>query len=949
MNESAEMRALDLLNPKLKSVIRDLGYEKLLPIQEKAIPPILNGYNTLVISPTGSGKTEAALLPVTSMILDGGYASKGIKAIYITPLRSLNRDITYRVKKIVTSVGLTLLLRHGDTTAKGRKEFLENPPDFMITTPESLNLLMTIKERRYLWGEVSHIIIDEVQEVIDNKRGVELSLVLERLSALSKNKVQRIGLSATLSDKAKREASRLIGSDARIVEDYSGKRYSFSLSIIQDTNNFWKKSVEQIKSIIAETSGSLLIFTNTRAVAEKLSSELSRDVEGVAVHHGSLSRDVRERAESTFKQGKSRVLIATSSMELGVDIGKVDAVLQFMSPRQVIALLQRVGRAGHRIGDISRGTILTMGNLFEVLESGVIIANAKRKALEDLVMPKKSLDALAHQVVAMVVGGISNNATKIYSIVRRAYPFSTLSNRDLERVLMHLDAVGVIRYDEDSGEIRQTRRTRKYLYGVSMIPSEVVFSVYDISSNTRIGEVSERFVESTMLEQGKEKFRFTLAGKVWEVVDIDYEAEKIEAKPISIEEGSIPVWEGELIPVSFSVSKGVCSIITLGMLDRSKFEGLMAKWGVSREVARNLGGILEETEKVWGREVSFYKPVIENVNGSSILYVCLGSKGNFLLSLILSKLAENRVKLQINYIPYAIIFTSPSGVDGRLIEDAIERLKGLDGPEVVALAQDAVRNSFAYISRFLQVSKRLGVVDPSVKIPFQLGKKIVEAYSSSIVNEETIREIMYDKFDVESVLKFKEGVKEVSVVRLKAPSPITREVLSNPYLKRDLTSNLKELAIDYIIQGLKRNADSKEVLFLCISCGNVWVSSVKGLGLARCPRCKGMMISPMPNSDWGRNAVRLFKEWKSGKIKRLDKSSKKIIDEVMERARLYIDYASQGMGRYVIESLMTQGVGPRAAKRVIEAYIRGGEREFYKALLKAKEDYITYKKYWDSS
>jgi ATP-dependent Lhr-like helicase len=943
---------MEMLNPMLKNVINSLGYKNLLPIQEKAIPVILNGHHTLIVSPTGSGKTEAAFLPVVSQILNKKIEGdkEGIKAIYITPLRALNRDISYRIEKIVTGVGLSLLLRHGDSTVTQRKKFLENPPDFMITTPESLNLLLTVKDKRSLWEEVSYVIVDEIQELLDNKRGVELSLILERLDEISKNRIQRIGLSATLSEKGKLEAANLLayGRQVKIVEDYSIKKYDISMLIIKNNDNQWSSAVKCVLDVIEKNEGSLLIFTNTRAVAEKLSNEISKVYGNIAIHHGSLSRDVREKAEKMFREGKIKTLVATSSMELGIDIGKIDTVLQFMSPRQVIVLLQRVGRSGHKINDISKGIIVSMDNLFEILESGVIISRAERNNLEDLIIPKRSLDALSHQLVAVLVEGTSDNLSTALDIIKRAYPFSSITYDDLKMVIKHLDSVKVIRYNEDMENISQSKRTRRYLYGISMIPDEVSFSVYDISSNSRIGEVTERFVETAMLEEGKKNFRFTLGGKVWEVITIDYDSEKIEAKPIGIEEGSIPIWEGELIPVSYDVSREVCSLISLGMLNKNELELLLRKRKIPENAIDKISSILEGTRNIWKTELSIGEPIIENVNGSSILYACLGSKGNFLLALILSKIIESRIKVRIDYIPYAIIFTSPLGVDGELVKEAIMKFKLMEGPEILGLAQDAVKNSSVYISRFLQVSKRLGIIDPKVKIPFELGKKLIDIYRNTIVDEETIREITYDKFDIQSVLSFKENLKGVKVIKLNEPSPITNEVLTNPYLKKDLATNLKDLAIDYIIEGLRKNANNKEALFVCASCGETWSSKVKDLSnIVRCPKCKGMMIAPMPNTDWGKNAVDIFKKWKIKKIKKLDESEKKIVKEILDRASLYINYASQGLGHYVIESLMTQGVGPKATRKVIEAYMRGGDREFYKALLKAKEDYISYKKYWD--
>ncbi len=944
--------ALDSLNPRLRSAIRELGYSSLLPIQEKAIPVILSGSNTLVVSPTGSGKTEAAVFPVVSMMLDRFQPNDGvIKAIYVTPLRALNRDVMLRVSRIVKAAGFSIALRHGDSTSSIRRKFLESPPDFVITTPESLNLLLTIASRRDMWSGVSFVIVDEVQELIDNERGVELSVILERLSEASKQDIQRIGLSATLSESSKRQAARLLSSTkpVTIVEDNTARKYVIDLKVVNEGgSDDFDRAAQAIADVVESEKGSVLVFTNTRSVAEKLASLLAGKLGSnkVAVHHGSLSRKVREDSEAKFREGKLKALVATSSMELGIDIGLVNHVVQFMSPREVIAMVQRAGRSGHRFGGVSRATIVTFDNIFETLESASIARRAERGDLEDLAYPRNSLDVLAHQMVAMLVEGSANDVGGVYNIITRAAPFSQTSLDDVRRVAEHLDSVGIIRYDRETGQLRRYRRTLRYLYEVSMIPDEVNFKVYDITSNSQVGDVSERFVEVAMLTSNTSNFRFTLAGKVWEVVNIDYDEQRIDAKPVGEAEGAIPVWEGELIPVSAKVAKEVCSILSFSMMEPDRGAKLLADKGIDSNVASKLVSVLTKTYSAWGVPLTFFEPVVEESRGLSVLYTCLGSRGNLTLGLLISKALEPKMKVWFDYIPYAIVFSSHAGVPAAAVKEALLSLRHLEPPELLAMSQDAVRSTPLYVARFLQVARRLGVIEPDARVSLEQGRRIIDAYRNSVVDEETMREISFDKLDLAAVSEFLRGLRDVNVVSSKEPSPLMNEVLSNPYLRRELASNIKEVAMDYIIQGLRRSAQSKEVLFVCVSCGNTWRAKVSDLGrYVRCPKCGAIMIAPLPSSSWGEEAASKFVAWRKGTLKKPNKDEKKLIKEVQERAVLYASFAPQGLGNYVIEALMTNGVGPAAAKRALQQYLIGGEQSFYKALLKAKEDYLVYKQF----
>ena len=949
------------LHPRVRRAAEELGYTVLLPVQEKAIPVILSGSHTLIVAPTGSGKTEAALFPVLSLmwrLKEEGKLGGGVKTVYITPLRALNRDIVTRMRRLVESSGFSIEVRHGDTGQRLRRKFLEEPPDVAVTTPETLNLLLAATRDRSVWDSVRWVIVDEVHELLDSERGSELAVAIERLARRSRHRIQRIGLSATLSRKSIAEASRLIAGNRRVevVVDESLKEYDIRVSIVDEGEDYWGRAVERLAEIIRSERGSVLVFVNTRATAEKLAKELAGILgeDSVRVHHGSLARGVREEAERLFREGKVKVLVATSSMELGIDIGHVDLVVQFMSPRQVIAMTQRAGRAGHRLDRKSRAVIVTPGNLFEVMESAVIAFRASRGHLEDLKPHVKPLDALAHQLVALVVEGSASTLTEAAEILMSTQPFSTLSLEEIEEVAMHLDGVGVLRYNPETGELRQGRRSRSYLYRVSMIPDEVDYKVIDMVTGERVGDVSEKFIEYHALraEDKSKGLRFILAGRLWEAVEIDHEEAKVIVKPIAETDVLVPLWQGELIPVSYKVAREVCALLSLAMEDPETARGVLEARGVPGGWIDRIIGIAVETAKVWGGpHLSPTTPVIEDYGDYVVLYTCLGSRGNFALAVLLSALIEatSGLKPSFETIPYAIVMEYRSPWLGEIVAKALIEARSYTPPERAARTLDALRRSTAYMLRFLQVAKRMGVFDPDARVPSELLRRAARAYSGTVVERETLREMMHEKLDLEAVNSFLAEMRDPIVVKPPRPTPLAEEVFRNPYMRgRDVAVDLKVIAIEKLAKSKKARLENRKALLLCLKCGGAWEVTVKSMpeGPLYCKSCKSGLIAPLPSTEWGRQVLETYKKHLRGA--RLTREEKKLVSEAKDRALLYLTYAMQGMGKLVTEALMARGVGPSRARRILEAYIRGGEEAFYSEIIRAEEEYIATRKFWDN-
>jgi ATP-dependent Lhr-like helicase len=345
------MKAIEVLDPRVQACVKKRGFSSLSDAQKQAIPLIHDKKNIILIAPTGTGKTESAMFPVFDGLLSLP-AGGGFKAIYITPLRSLNRDILSRMEWWCSELGLRVGVRHGDTPMGERRKQALSPPDLLITTPETLQALFMGKVLRKHLAGVKYVIVDEIHELAGSKRGAQLAVALERLHVYAGN-FQRIGLSATVGN-PEDIATYFCGSrPCEIVQVPVAKHLDISVTYVGD--DFRHQSEVLARSL--KRDGSTLVFVNTRVTAEALGHALFNrgDVE---VHHGSLSKEVRIDAEERFKRGEIRTLICTSSMELGIDIGRVDHVIQFGSPREVARLVQRVGRAGHQLNTISRGTIL---------------------------------------------------------------------------------------------------------------------------------------------------------------------------------------------------------------------------------------------------------------------------------------------------------------------------------------------------------------------------------------------------------------------------------------------------------------------------------------------------------------------------------------------------------------------------------------------------------------
>src|SRR5881396_3705026 len=437
--------AFSLLSPPLNGLLQETGISAPTPPQAEAIPFIVQGENVLVIAPTGSGKTEAALLPlIDKMVQDENR--QGISLLYITPLRALNRDLLKRLQIWSAKLGFTVEVRHGDTPAADRRRMAGRPPDLLITTPETLQAVLPGKRMRQHLRHVKAVVVDEVHELAGDRRGVQLTVGLERLREARPEGFQRVGLSATVGNPE--EISRFLGGSepVRIVQIPLSKdtRYKIEYPPPGEEDQELARRLYTAPEAAArlalvadlvEAHDSTLIFVNSRVNAELLGSKFNMMDRKIMVHHGSLPREERVRAEEAFKGGEIKGLVCTSTLELGIDIGSVDLVVQYMSPRQVNSLVQRVGRSGHTLTRTSEGVLVAVSTE-DLLESVAVIELAKEGRLEETRVHTGALDVLAHQITGLLMdseGGVQLPDVK--RVIKRAFPYSQLEDAPIESVL----------------------------------------------------------------------------------------------------------------------------------------------------------------------------------------------------------------------------------------------------------------------------------------------------------------------------------------------------------------------------------------------------------------------------------------------------------------------------------------------------------------------------------
>ena len=640
-----------LLHPRIREVLANFEIVEPTPPQKKAIPSILAGENILLVAPTASGKTEAALLPVfDAYIREGDHI--GINIIYITPLRALNRDIDKRMVTWAESLGIDVQVRHSDTSQKQRRRQIRKPPQMLITTPETLQAILPTNMRSHLTS-VRWVIVDEIHDLAASKRGAQLTVGLERLEEVTTKPPQRIGLSATVGN-PEIVASFLGGRHpVKVVEVTVDKDYIYDVEYPEvgeedfDLGNDLSMTpiaasrLRMIRDLV-RTHRSTLIFVQGRGQAESLGHKLGMLDQGIDVHHGSLSREQRHIVEDKFKAGELKAIVATSTLQLGIDIGNVDLAIQYNSPRQVSTLIQRVGRAGHRLSKLSQG-ILIAAYGEDALESLITAKKAKRNELEPTEIHLKPLDVLAHQITGLTLDYGEVPEAKILETIRRAYPFRDLTEEEFKYVVGFLDAIRVV--NRRSDKLEKTKKGRKYYFeNLGMINDERRYPFINVVNDKVIGTVGDEF----WTLRARVGLNVILRGRVWKILQIDEDEGRLFVLQSEDLLGALPGWDGELIGVTRSIAEEVGDL-RWKIAERIKEKGLER---TVKDVSKELG-VSEATVAVAAKEIEFQLaqgfPVptkdlilVESYNRYFVIHTVYGSKVNTTLGCILDAILSEK-------------------------------------------------------------------------------------------------------------------------------------------------------------------------------------------------------------------------------------------------------------------------------------------------------------------
>ncbi|RLF50804.1 MAG: helicase, partial [Thermoplasmata archaeon] len=586
--EYSDEEIFKILVPEIRQWFKE-KFGKFTPPQRYAVMEIHNGNNILISSPTGSGKTFAAFLAAINELLllakKGGLEDR-IYVLYVSPLKALNNDIERNLKEPLKEIyskfdikeKIRIAVRTGDTTPNERQKQIRKTPHILITTPESLAIILNAPRFSQKLKRIKWIIVDEIHALADNKRGAHLSLSLERLVYNMEKEPIRIGLSATIHP-MKEIAKFLVGEgrsclivDVSFIKKMDLEVISPVDDLIYTPSNELSNELYRLLYKLIKEHRTTLIFTNTRSATERVVFHLKsrfKDLEGkIEAHHGSLSRDVRLSVEERLKNGELKCVVSSTSLELGIDIGYIDLVVLLGSPKSVTRALQRIGRSGHFLHEVSKGRIIVLDR--DDLVECVVLANEARKSkLDKIKIPENALDVLAQHIVGMAIEK-KWRVDEALKLIRRAYPYRKLPKRDLLKLLHYLageyeeledrKVYGKIWFDEDE-EIfgRRGKMVRPIYYlNTGTIPDEVAIKVYTTDWKF-VGKVEEPFAER--LKKGD---IFVLAGNTYEYVGSRDMNIFVIPRPDS--SPTIPSWFSEQLPLSFDLA-----------IEISKFRAKMEK------------------------------------------------------------------------------------------------------------------------------------------------------------------------------------------------------------------------------------------------------------------------------------------------------------------------------------------------------------------------------------
>jgi ATP-dependent Lhr-like helicase len=942
------------LHPRIQDGLRRLGIAGPTPPQESAFDAIVAGENVLLVAPTASGKTEAALLPVFDSYLRS-ERRQGILIIYITPLRALNRDIDRRMKFWGEQLGIDIQIRHGDTAQRERRRQSVKPPAMLITTPETLQAILPTKVMRGHLSAVRWVIVDEIHDLAASKRGAQLTIGLERLEEVTGRPFQRIGLSATIGNPD--VVASFIGGPhpVRIVEVEVDKSYNYSVEYpepeeedfdLSDELNTSPQVASRLRRIrgLVQGHGSTLIFVQGRGQAESLGYKLGKLDVGIQVHHGSLSREQRQRVEDEFKAGELKAIVCTSTLQLGIDIGKVDLCVQYQSPRQVSTLIQRVGRAGHTLGRLSEGVLISAYGE-DALESIVTAERARNGVLEPTEPHVKPLDVLAHQIVGMTLDEDGLGLDGVYGLLRRAYPARELSRGEFSELLGFLNNIGLVRKEGDS--LRRTGKGNRYYYeNLGMINDERRYPFINAVTDEVIGTVGDEFWSL----RARLGLNVILRGRVWRIIQIDEERGVLHVLPSDDPLGALPGWDGELIPVPRGVAEDVGSLReriaeeVLRGKDREEAMRRVADELKTDESSIKAAAVEAESHIAQGFPLPTKKRLLlEAYDKYLVIHCTYGENANRTLGAILDPLlSESDLIYGWWNDPYRILVEAPQKLDRFELEKVKELLSGLTEEEAGRRLDEFMEARFPFGYKMKFIAERFGVIPRGKTMTAEALENLHRRFKDTPIYKETLREAYREKLDLEAVKSIVSGIGsgeiEVATRLAKSPSPLAKHIL-------EAYADVEELMVSTTVQDqleyMRKSVMSRSVDVACVNCGE-WSNRLRIRELDErpaCGNCGSQLLAVLRRHQSPESFLALVKRWKAGEA--LSDDDMDVLTHGRKTADMVLSY-----GRKAVEALAVHGVGPVTSYQVLSKMHRD-EREFYSDLLKAKIQYMRTRQYWD--
>lgn len=821
----------------------DERFEGLTIPQSKAIPVIHQRRNVLVSSPTGSGKTLTAFTSIINELTR--YAREGtleerVYCIYVSPLKALANDVNRNLNEPLAQMrelaeergmnvpDIRVAVRSGDTPQNERQKMVRHPPHILITTPESLALILSAPKFSEAFKKVEWVILDEIHDICDSKRGAFLSLTLERLRNHCENDFVRIGLSATLAP-IEAIAAYLVGCnpdgscrDVALIE--SGSKKKLDLQVICPAADMTTLPSDIVNSMMYDMLKDLidqhettLVFTNTRSGAESVVYKLKeRGLESVEVHHSSLGKEIRLDVEERLKHGEIKCVVSSTSLELGIDIGSVDLVCQIGSPKSVAKGLQRIGRSGHSFGKVAKGRLLVF-DPDDLVECAVLCRAAHRGDIDRVGIPENCLDVLSQTVVGMSLDR-KWGAEEAYDLVKGSYCYRNLSRESFDQVLRYLGSKdsfeGVyskIWYDEEDEQFGRKKGSRMiYFMNLGTIPEEANYRVVTNHGSTA-GELSEKFVERL-----SPRDVFVLGGRSFEFVRSKgmtaYVKEASGRKP------TVPSWAGEMLPRSFDLSMDIARFRgemeeRITEADKPAVSGISKDFDVDEGSARSILSYFREQEAVAGFIPDDHRLAIEEYidpsgNQKLVFHYPFGRRVNDALSRAYAYRITGMIgsNVSVTISDDSFMLGLPRKLDPATIPGMVR------SSELEPILRKAIRDSEIFKLRFRHTAARsFMVLRNYMGRPISVNRQqvrssyLLEAMGDMEdvpVIEETYREVLEDDMDVKNaryVLDMIEsGKMSVSTIRFTGtPSPFAHSAIlsgfSDIVLMEDRSALLREL------------------------------------------------------------------------------------------------------------------------------------------------------------